>query len=119
MVRGERPNLEVLIVTAKRDASVWTFPKGHIELGEDAEGAALRELQEEAGVEAEVLGPAGTSTFISGIRRMHVQYFVARFVGTSGPGDGRDVEWTTFADAREKVRFAGAERLLDAAERLV
>lgn len=37
----------------------WEFPKGHIELGESAQVAAVREVEEEAGVRAEVLAKAG------------------------------------------------------------
>ena len=32
------------------DPKEWLFPKGHIELGEDHETAALREVREETGV---------------------------------------------------------------------
>jgi len=41
----------------------WVFPKGHVELGESHEQAALREVLEESGVHATIVGPAGTSTF--------------------------------------------------------
>jgi len=34
----------------------WSIPGGHIEFGEQAEAAALRELKEETGVEAELCG---------------------------------------------------------------
>ncbi len=37
----------------------WEFPKGHIEVGETAQIAAVREVEEEAGVVAEVLEKAG------------------------------------------------------------
>ena len=37
----------------------WEFPKGHIEIGESAQIAAVREVQEESGVVAEVLKKAG------------------------------------------------------------
>ena len=33
----------------------WVFPKGHIEQGETSEAAALREVAEEAGVQAELV----------------------------------------------------------------
>ncbi len=39
-------------------AGVWSLPGGHIEPGERAMAAALREVKEETGVEAELLGLA-------------------------------------------------------------
>lgn len=54
-VRGGR--LEVLLVHpggpffARRDAGYWSIPKGEIESGEDLLKAAIREVQEEVGVE--------------------------------------------------------------------
>ncbi len=35
---------------------VWSLPGGHIEAGETAGNAALREIREETGIEAELLG---------------------------------------------------------------
>ena len=40
----------------------WVFPKGHIDPGEDALGAAVREVEEEAGVRAHCPDPALTET---------------------------------------------------------
>lgn len=54
VLRGD----EVLLVrrgTAPR-LGQWSLPGGRIEWGEAAEAAALRELKEETGVEAELLG---------------------------------------------------------------
>lgn len=41
----------------------WVFPKGHVELGESHEQAALREVQEESGLHARIVGKAGMSSF--------------------------------------------------------
>jgi diadenosine hexaphosphate hydrolase (ATP-forming) len=40
----------------------WVFPKGHIEEGETSEAAALREVEEEAGVDAELVSGAPSWT---------------------------------------------------------
>jgi 8-oxo-dGTP pyrophosphatase MutT (NUDIX family) len=42
---------------------VWVFPKGHVELGESHEQAALREVLEESGLHALIVGKAGMSSF--------------------------------------------------------
>lgn len=47
----------------KRGRTLWSLPKGHIEPGESAEQAAVREVHEETGVSATVLAPLGTIAF--------------------------------------------------------
>lgn len=60
-VRTDGPEPRFLVVTARRDPSHWIFPKGHVEPGEELDEAALRELEEEAGVTGEV-GPPWART---------------------------------------------------------
>ena len=50
VIRGE----EVLLVRRRNepDAGLWGFPGGHVDLGESALDAAVRELREETGVHA-------------------------------------------------------------------
>jgi len=49
--------LEVALIRTKnlRGKDVWSLPKGGREEGEDAESAALREVREETGLEAEIV----------------------------------------------------------------
>lgn len=55
VVRGGADDLEVLLVRRTPEArfmgGVWVFPGGAVDAGEDELEAALRELQEEAGIE--------------------------------------------------------------------
>lgn len=59
MYRLRRDGLEVLLAHpggpywGRRDAGVWSIPKGEIEAGEDALAAARREFEEETGARPE------------------------------------------------------------------
>lgn len=53
---------KVLLVTGK-EGNVWSFPKGHAELGETIEETAIREVQEETGYEVELIKRVGDLTY--------------------------------------------------------
>lgn len=59
---------QVLLINnaAMRDPnkSYWGFPKGHIHSGESSEAAALREVEEEVGIKAQVQGKVGDSKYV-------------------------------------------------------
>ena len=118
VVRHDDDRLAVLLVRAKKDPSIWIFPKGHIEPGESAADAALREVEEEAGVVAELVGPVGRpQEFQSGKEPVSVQYFLMRARSESASSEGREKRWfpvdealhaLSFEDARQLVRDAQA-----------
>ncbi len=56
-----KDNKIVMIKRGRQPAlGKWSFPSGFIEVNESPEEAALRELEEEAGVTGEILGHIGT-----------------------------------------------------------
>jgi 8-oxo-dGTP pyrophosphatase MutT (NUDIX family) len=57
--------LEVALIRTKnlREKDVWSLPKGGREEGEDEESAALREVREETGLEAEIVAPLENITY--------------------------------------------------------
>jgi 8-oxo-dGTP pyrophosphatase MutT (NUDIX family) len=114
VVRRNDAGLSVLLVRARKDPTLWIFPKGHIEPGETAEAAALRETREEAGVAGEVLGAVGDPLeFQSGRELVRVQYFLIRPTAETASIEGREKRWFAFADAQRTLAFESARRLLD------
>jgi 8-oxo-(d)GTP phosphatase len=109
---------EVLLVRAKKDPALWIFPKGHIDSGESSADAALRELQEEAGVVGARPRRVGVSTFQSGSEPVEVTYYLADFAGTAPPSETRSVQWLPLEAAKSALSFDDACRLLDEAARL-
>ena len=118
-MRGQGADTEVLIVRAKKNPSHWIFPKGHIEIGETAAEAAVRELREEAGVVGDALHAVGTLSFQLGENDVRVEYFLVRFVGTAPAAEERETRWLSLRDARSLLTFLELRRQLDVVERLI
>jgi ADP-ribose pyrophosphatase YjhB (NUDIX family) len=113
-VRKSGERWSVLLVRAKKDPSVWIFPKGHIEPGESADAAALRETQEETGVEGDLLGPVGAPLeFQSGREPVRVQYFLILATAETESPEGRKKRWYPLERAAEQLTFDSARELLD------
>lgn len=102
----------ILLVTAKRNPEHWVFPKGHIERGETHEIAAIREAEEEAGVSAEILQPAGTLEFPLGEDTIRVHYFVMFTRDDGSPEPGRRMEWYPPDEALRHLSFENSRQLL-------
>ena len=67
LVHRTRGAAHELLLAARRHATtgklVWGIPKGHLEAGESSEQAAVREVREETGIEADVEQPLGDVTY--------------------------------------------------------
>jgi 8-oxo-dGTP pyrophosphatase MutT (NUDIX family) len=114
---GEAPRF--LVVTSKRSPGHWIFPKGHVEPGETAEAAALRELAEEGGVLGEVVGRVGASSFRAGGEEIEAVYFLVRAAGEASTTEGRARAWLTLDEARARLTFDDARALLETAAGMV
>jgi 8-oxo-dGTP pyrophosphatase MutT (NUDIX family) len=105
-------HLRFLLVQAKKDPTVWIFPKGHVEDGETSPDAALRELREEAGVEGEILALAGTLEFVSGPEPVRVDYYLVRAIREVPRSESRELRWCAYEEAVHLLSFEDAKALL-------
>jgi 8-oxo-dGTP diphosphatase len=92
--RGPNGRPEALLIHRPRYDD-WSFPKGKLKRGESDEDAALRELEEEVGIRAQ-LGPELLSTSYCDAkgRQKTVRYWAIELPAGAEPiaGDGVD-EW--------------------------
>lgn len=51
---NEKNDIRILLVK-NHNGKCWTFPKGHIEIGENEQQTALREIKEETGLNVEIV----------------------------------------------------------------
>ena len=105
---------EILVVRARQHPEHWIFPKGHIEPRESAEKAALRELEEEAGVAASVIAAAGAVEFDSKDKdcTTRVEYFLCKYRRDVPRQDNRETRWCSYARALELLTFPNVKELL-------
>jgi 8-oxo-dGTP pyrophosphatase MutT (NUDIX family) len=118
VVRGRGAELRVLLVTAKRQPNQWVFPKGHIESGETVEEAAIREVEEEAGVVATVSQPIGTLEFRNMRGVVRAQFFLMAFVSEGPPREDRRRAWFTATEARQALGYEDSRMLVAKAAQL-
>ena len=72
------------LVLRRAGTDEWIFPKGHLERGERAADAAVREVREETGLDIRLLGPIGTTRYAfgrDGKHRKRVEWFLGEKLG--------------------------------------
>lgn len=105
--------LEILLVRAKKTPNQWIFPKGHIEAGEAAEDAAVRETREEAGVIGRALKPLPPPLeFDSGSQRVRVRYYLLKATDETKPSEEREKKWCAPDAAARDLSHEDARDLL-------
>jgi 8-oxo-dGTP pyrophosphatase MutT (NUDIX family) len=108
-----RATYRYLLVRAKPAPHEWVLPKGHIEPGETAAEAAIREVREETGVDA-LPGPElGHSEFDTPKgEHVHSVFFLMQFVAQRAASEERETRWCSIDEALGLTPFEGLQALL-------
>ncbi len=123
---GEVPKGALIGRLDRSGRLLWSLPKGHIEKGETAEQAAVREVEEETGISGEILAQLGTIDFwfVAEGRRIHktVQHYLMRAV--AGELSDADIEvsevaWVPLPDITAQLAYPDERGLVDTAGRLL
>jgi 8-oxo-dGTP pyrophosphatase MutT (NUDIX family) len=112
VVRPTKTEPRILLVTGRRNRANWIFPKGHVEEGESLKDAALREAREEAGVEGDVVGHAGSMSFVFGENNYTVHYFVVTTNESGEEREGRQLRWCRYKQALKRLAYDETRDLL-------
>lgn len=115
----------VVIIPTRRSADgskTLSLPKGHPDPGESPEAAALREVREETGLEAEILRALGEVSYRyqrSGRTIMKtVRYFLMAATGGSLDDHDHEVEtarWMPLDEALAALTYAGEREIVQRA----
>lgn len=93
----------VLLVNDRINA-IWTFPKGHLEAGEELSETAIRELKEETGYDVQILKRLTDATYChpqTG-EAIRVALFRAAALATGGLGEAETISrWFSVEEARK------------------
>jgi 8-oxo-dGTP pyrophosphatase MutT (NUDIX family) len=113
--REGEPGRQYLLVRSS-DGAHWVLPKGHIEVGEGPEQAALRELREEAGVIGVIDRSLGVWSFRQGAETVRVVYYLVHQTGKVPALESRKQRWCPLAEAIEQMEFEEPRQALRLAE---
>ena len=116
IVNGER---HYLIVEASRSRGLWVLPKGHIEPGETPEAAAVREVEEEAGVRATIVAPAGESEYVAAGKPVRTIFYAMKYEGDTTTAEDRARAWHGYDEALNLLPFENLRRVLTRAHALL
>ena len=125
VLRRSTKGIEVL-VTQHSGHKGWEFPKGHLEVDESSQQAALREVEEEAGVVAKVLEKVDKIEYFYYEDKQKVLktvvYFLMEYVGegeATTAFEVMDKGWLPLDEVEGRLTFGDTKELWKKAEKLI
>ena len=117
-----RDGAPFVAMIATRNRTRWGLPKGAVSDGETSQAAALREVLEETGLEAEIVKPLDTIEYFfragDTLIQKQVDFYLMHYVdGELQPqlSEVDDVEWVELEEAVARASFDSERKLLERA----
>jgi ADP-ribose pyrophosphatase YjhB (NUDIX family) len=111
--KGKGKETRYLLVQASDNPKIWVLPKGHIERGEPAREAAVREVREETGVWARITSELkGVVAYAVNGEPIRVQFYVMEALKEERSIDNRGHEWRPLDEAVERAKHDEHKMLL-------
>lgn len=116
-----------VLICQPKDSKNWVFPKGTVDPGETSKQAAIREVKEETGVEAEIITKVGESKFYFTDKSKQkifkvVFYFAMKYKSGNIKDHDREMQevmWVSFDQAFEVLTFKNDTDLLTKALKII
>jgi 8-oxo-dGTP pyrophosphatase MutT (NUDIX family) len=112
-------NLLMVKVENLEGELAWTFPKGHIEKGEKARDAALREVEEETGYRCEIIKPFDKVQYWfkrdGQLVKKMVTWFLMKPLKKTGTHDAEEIletRWVPMEEASTIVKYKSDKQIL-------
>ena len=124
----KKENSQVLWLICKHSGyHKWVLPKGLIDEGEKAEETAVREVEEECGIKTKIIAkipePEKYIYTMNNVKIFKmVFYFLLEYISgdiNNHDFEMEDVGWFEFGEAKEKLNFHGAKKVLEKARQLL
>ena len=117
----QQENTPHILLICHRYGGHWAFPKGHVEQGETEEQTALRELEEETGMQAMLRSGYREITTYSparGVRKDVVMFVGEIYGGTlrAQPEEVRALALVPYEEALTRLTYLADRQLLEKAK---
>lgn len=106
----------ILLVYRKKEND-WSFPKGHVEPGEEIQKTVLREIEEETGLKTEIVNELEPNKYIdskTGDATITYMYLLRAITNDLKPEyEGDEVEWVKFDEIRDRLSYDSLKEYFD------